>query len=179
MISFKKDWLIDCVYIHKSDDTALQTQDSKFKPWWAEVEHATSRSRRLPIILNFYEWARKKHFVSLKLEGHSRLRTSYLRLSKHVDLTTAPGHPPNWSRRTSFIVLILYVSIHRVNNLITMVTVISLSGSSTLTWQDVRNPPVWPDCLQWHHYNSIIVVSFSSCGLNKISLGHGGSPQQY
>ena len=30
------------------DDTALQTQDSKFEPWRSEAEHATSRSRRLP-----------------------------------------------------------------------------------------------------------------------------------
>ena len=29
------------------DDTALETQDSKFKPWRSEVEHATSRSQRL------------------------------------------------------------------------------------------------------------------------------------
>ena len=34
------------------DDTALQTQDSKFKPWRSEAEHATSRSRRLPTILS-------------------------------------------------------------------------------------------------------------------------------
>ena len=33
------------------DDTVLQTQDSKFKPWRSEAEHATSRSRRLPTIL--------------------------------------------------------------------------------------------------------------------------------
>ena len=32
------------------DDTVLQTQDSKFEPWRSEVEHATSRSRRLPTI---------------------------------------------------------------------------------------------------------------------------------
>ena len=31
------------------DDTVLQTQDSKFEPWRSEAEHATSRSRRLPI----------------------------------------------------------------------------------------------------------------------------------
>ena len=44
------------------DDTALQTQDSKFDPWRSEAEHATSRSRRLPILLSFYEWMGKKHF---------------------------------------------------------------------------------------------------------------------
>ena len=41
----------------KRDDTALQTQDSKFEPCRSEAEHATSRSRRLPTILNIYEWA--------------------------------------------------------------------------------------------------------------------------
>ena len=35
------------------DDTVLQTQDSKSKPWRPEAEHATSRSRRLPTILTF------------------------------------------------------------------------------------------------------------------------------
>ena len=49
------------------DDTALETQDSKFEHWRSEVEHATSRSRRFATILN-HEWAGKKHF-SLKIEG--------------------------------------------------------------------------------------------------------------
>ena len=41
------------------DDTALQTQDSKFKPWRFEAEYATSRSRRLPTVLSFTsEWGR-------------------------------------------------------------------------------------------------------------------------
>ena len=41
------------------DDTVLQTQDSKFKPWRSEAEHATSRSRRLPTILTFTRgWGR-------------------------------------------------------------------------------------------------------------------------
>ena len=49
----------------------LQTQDSKFDPLQSEAEHATFRSRRLPTILNHYERAGKKHFVSLKLECQS------------------------------------------------------------------------------------------------------------
>ena len=49
------------------DDTALQTHDSKFEPWWSEAKYATSRSLRLPTILNLYEWAGRKHFCSLKL----------------------------------------------------------------------------------------------------------------
>ena len=41
------------------DDTAFQTQDSKFEPWRSEAEHATSRSRRLPTILTFTRgWGR-------------------------------------------------------------------------------------------------------------------------
>ena len=64
--------------------TALQTQNLKFEPWRAEAEHASSRSRRLPTILNLYEWAGKKHLVSLKLEGQSGVRTRDLRFSKQA-----------------------------------------------------------------------------------------------
>ena len=42
------------------NDTALRTQDLKFDPWQSEAEHAASRSRRLPTILNLYEWAGNK-----------------------------------------------------------------------------------------------------------------------
>ena len=41
------------------DDTALQTQDSKFETWRSEAEHATSRSRRHSAILTFTRgWGR-------------------------------------------------------------------------------------------------------------------------
>ena len=59
-----------------------------------ETDHATSRSRRFPTILNLYDRAEKKHFVSLKLEGQSRVRARDLRLFKQAALTTAPGPPP-------------------------------------------------------------------------------------
>ena len=65
-------------------DTALQTHDSKFEPWWSEAEHATSRSKSHPTIFNHYESAGKKHFHSLKLEGQSRARTCDLRLSRQA-----------------------------------------------------------------------------------------------
>ena len=48
------------------DDTVLQTQDSKFEPWRSEVEHATSRSRRLPTILTFTRGWGRNIFVSFK-----------------------------------------------------------------------------------------------------------------
>ena len=76
------------------DDTALQKQYSNFKLWRSEAELATSRSRRLPTILNLYKWAGKKHFVSLKLECQRGVRSRDLRLSKQAALTTTPGPPP-------------------------------------------------------------------------------------
>ena len=49
-----REWIIEalshfCVY-----EIALQTQDWTFPPWRSEVEHATSRLRRFPTILNLY-----------------------------------------------------------------------------------------------------------------------------
>ena len=76
------------------DDTALQTQDSKFEPWRSEAEYAASRSQRLTTILNLYKWAGEKHFFSLKLEVQSGVRIRALRLSKQAALTTAPGPLP-------------------------------------------------------------------------------------
>ena len=46
------------------DDTVLQTQDSKFEPWWSEAEHATYRSWRFPTILTFTRGWGRNIFVS-------------------------------------------------------------------------------------------------------------------
>ena len=76
------------------NDTALQTQDSKFEPWRSEAEHATSRSRRFSTILNHYEWAgRGRNIFSLKLGGQSGVCNRYFRMSKQAALTTAPWPP--------------------------------------------------------------------------------------
>ena len=64
--------------------TAIQTWDLEFEPWRSEGEHATSRSRRLPTILNHHVWTGKKHVVSLKLEGQSEARGRDFRLSMLV-----------------------------------------------------------------------------------------------
>ena len=50
--------------------TALEMRDSKFKRWCFDVELATTRSWWPPTILIFYEWAKKKHCVSLQPEYH-------------------------------------------------------------------------------------------------------------
>ena len=83
------------------DDSALQTQDTKFEPWRSKAEQSTSRSHRFPAIVNHYEWAGKKHFVSLKLEGQSGVRARDLRLSKQAALTTALLAPALQFHRTS------------------------------------------------------------------------------
>ena len=89
------------------DDTALRTQNSKFEPWRSEVEHATSQSRKLPTILNLYEWAEKKRSVSLKLECQSGVRARDIRLSKQTALTTLPEPPPRCSAADSSNCLLL------------------------------------------------------------------------
>ena len=57
------------------DDTALQTQDSKFKPWRSEAEHATSRPRRLLTILSFTSgWGRNIFRRRPRLRADSNTR---------------------------------------------------------------------------------------------------------
>ena len=74
------------------DDTVLQTQDSKFKPWRSEVEHATSRSRRLHTILTFTRVWGRNIFVSFKPQ---RPGTEPWTLAwKAAVLTTTLGPPP-------------------------------------------------------------------------------------
>ena len=64
-----------------SDDTVLQTQESKFEPWRSEAEHATSRSRR-----------EETFFVSFK---PPRPGTEPRTLAwKAAVLTTTLGPPP-------------------------------------------------------------------------------------
>ena len=77
------------------DDTVLQTQDSKFKPWRSEAEHATSRSRKLPTILTFTRGWGRNIFVSFK---PPRPGTEPRTLAwKAAVLTTTLGPPPVFS----------------------------------------------------------------------------------
>ena len=74
------------------DDTVLQTQDSKFEPWRSEAEHATSRSQRLPTILNFTRGWGRNIFASFKPpRPGTELRTL---ACKAAVLTTTLGPPP-------------------------------------------------------------------------------------
>ena len=74
------------------DDTVLQTQESKFEPWWSEAEHATSRSRRLPTILTFTRGWGRNNFVSFKPPGPGTEPRSLA--WKAAVLTTTLGPPP-------------------------------------------------------------------------------------
>ena len=73
------------------DDTVLQTLDSKFEPWRSEAEHATTRSRRLPIILTFTRGWGRNIFVSFKPQ---RPEIEPRTLAWKV-LTTNLGPPPS------------------------------------------------------------------------------------
>ena len=75
------------------DDTVLQTQDSKFEPWWSETEHATSRSRRLSTILTFTRGWRRNNFVSFKPPPRPGTEPRTLAWKAAV-LTTTLGPPP-------------------------------------------------------------------------------------
>ena len=87
------------------DDTALQTQDSKFKPWRSEAEYATSRLRRLPTILSFRSGWGRNIFVSLKPpKPGNEPRT--LAWKEVVLITTLRPPPqdvrPSWTRNKAF-----------------------------------------------------------------------------
>ena len=75
------------------DNTALQTQDSKFKPWRSEAEHASSWSRRLPTIVSFMSGWGRNIFVSFKLPrtGNEPRTLAW----KAAVLTTTLGPPPS------------------------------------------------------------------------------------
>ena len=73
--------------------TALQIFDSKLKPWRSEAEHATSRSQRLPTILNFMSGWGRNIFVFFK---PPRLGNEPQTLAgKAAVLTTTLGPPPS------------------------------------------------------------------------------------
>ena len=74
------------------DDSTLQTQDSKFKPWRSEAQHATSRSRRLPTILSFTSGWGRNFFVSFK-PPRPEIEPRTL-VWKAAVLTTTLGPPP-------------------------------------------------------------------------------------
>ena len=82
------------------DDPDLQTQDSRFKPWRSEAEHATSQPRRLPTILSFTRGWGRDIFVSLKPpRPGNEPRT--LAWKAAVLTTNTLGPPPTTSGDTS------------------------------------------------------------------------------
>ena len=81
------------------DDTALQTQDSKFKPWRSEGEHAISWSRRFPTILSFTSgWGRNILVTFKPPRPWNEPRTSAW---KAAVLNTTQGLPPTAWRKSS------------------------------------------------------------------------------
>ena len=81
------------------DDTAHQTQDSKFEPWRSEAELATSRSQRLPAILTFTRgWGRNIFcFFQPPRPGIEPRTLAW----KAAVLTTTLGPPPVAHRKAT------------------------------------------------------------------------------
>ena len=84
-------------------------QDMGFETRALAVEYVTPWSQRFPAIFNHYEWTRKEHLISLKLEGQSGVRTRDLRRSKQAVLATAPG--PRVLYLLRWIVLKLHINL--------------------------------------------------------------------
>ena len=85
------------------DGTALQTRDSKFKPWRSEAEHATSRSRRLPTILSVILVKLKIMFLKHVSIRHLQLYHSLSRPIRIVWATTCA------TTKTLSVCLIVYL----------------------------------------------------------------------
>ena len=77
----------------KWDDTALQTHNYKHEPCRSETEHATTRLRRSPTILNHYEWAEKGEGTFCFFETWRPEWGSNPRSLTFPALTTAPALP--------------------------------------------------------------------------------------
>ena len=120
------------------DDTVLQTQNSKFEPWRSEAEHATSRSRRLPIILTFTRgWGRNIFCFLQTAETGNRTPDSgvkgsganhyprapalhvYVSIKKIYWFVTQSGH----------IIILLYRDTKSVNTVIVIIFLLLLCGT--------------------------------------------------
>ena len=79
------------------DDTVLQTQDSKFKPWRSEAEHANSRSRRFPTILTFTRgWGRNMFCFFQTAKTGNRTPSSGMKGANHYPRAPALLIPRIW-----------------------------------------------------------------------------------
>ena len=87
------------------DDTVLQTQNSKFKPWRCEAEHATSRSRRLPTILTFTRGCGRNIFCFFETAetGNRTLSPGV----KGSDANHYPRAPAHLSRGNNTIIIVI------------------------------------------------------------------------
>ena len=92
------------------DGTALQTQDSKFKPWSSEAEHPTSRSRRLPTIrvdgeetFFFYETAETGKRTSNSSVNGPRVSKRQPYYNTHF-----------WNGRMCVIIVTLFISVRKI-----------------------------------------------------------------
>ena len=91
------------------DDIFLQTQDSKFEPWWSQAEHAISWSRRLSKILGFTRgWERNIFFQTAETGNLGPPPPLFWDTPGWLKWNESGFRPPlctyrlNWARRTSW-----------------------------------------------------------------------------
>ena len=78
------------------DDTALQTQDSKFKPWRPEAEHSATEA---PHDTEFHEWMGKKHFCFFQIADTGKRTPNFT--VKGSGANHYPRAPPSCGHRQS------------------------------------------------------------------------------
>ena len=86
------------------DDTALQTQNSKFEPWLSGAEHATSRSRGFVTIKYWiFSVSGEETFCFFQIWRPDWASNSRLPLSKQAASTTALGPRPVWWNKKNYL----------------------------------------------------------------------------
>ena len=96
-----------------------------------------------------YECVGKKHFVSLKLECQSEVRTRAIRLPKQIALTTAPGPPPTFKEITKQIRTVKMKRKQKQNR-------IQCEANKTVRNNYGRSIVVclWAVCIRWRSCNA-------------------------
>ena len=82
---------------HCSSDTGFEVRAPTV---WGRARYLSVTD--VPHTINIFEWAGKKHFVSLKLGGQSGAQTRDLQLSKQAALMTARGPPPYTNEQVQY-----------------------------------------------------------------------------
>ena len=150
------------------DDTVVQTQDSKFKPWRSVAEHANSRSRRLPTILSFTRGWGRNIFVSFK---QPRPGTEPQTLAwKAAVLTTTLGPPPLKVNRNNVIDITSSLVLCNITILASIIFIYNIQCGVYINWTREFTPLTfttfvyfilfrfWPIHIFKNRYNNLHII---------------------